>query len=46
MKVILTRQQAKKLLKQIPMWLDEQFDEIVIYNDKFPEMVQYCEVRE
>jgi hypothetical protein len=45
MRVIITRKQAKRLLKQIPIWLDEQFDEIVLYDDEYPEMVKFVEVR-
>lgn len=45
MKVIITRKQAKRLLKQIPLWLDEQFDEVVLYDNEYPEMVQFVEVR-
>jgi len=45
MRVVISRRQAKRLLKQIPLWLDEQFDEIVLYDDEYPEMVQFVEVR-
>jgi len=45
MRVVISRRQAKRLLKQIPLWLDEQFDEVVLFDDEYPEMVEFVEVR-
>ena len=45
MKVTMSRKNCQRLLKILPDWMKHKFDDAVLYDDEYPELVKFVKIR-